>query len=663
MRNIFVRNALLFSALLLSHFIGSLSLAATFSSGNPIKLTQSSQIRFWPDKGVAGIQPANASGVVTGGPTNGIWYKIDFASGVDGWVQENVLVAIQTTPVLPKASITANPSQITLGSSSTLNWSSSNALDCVASGSSEFTGSVSLSGSRVVTPLANTTYSLLCKGSGGSVSVSVQVAVVVPAPVLSILASPQTINIGESSKLTWNSTNASSCVASGSADFNGSIPTSGSKLVFPTSSTQYRVDCSGAGGKTNSAAQVTVLSAPPPPIASPVSGDRIELLSSTSVRFYPGKGSPGFQGAGALGQIISGPIQVNWYNINFDNGVDGYVQSTDFKLVSTNPTNPPPAPNPVPSIVFSANPSSINAGASTTLSWSSLNTSSCSASGSTAFSGAVATSGTRSVSPAASTSFSLNCTGPGGSASASVLLTVLPVAPPPPAGNGVLMAFSDPTNGNVPFSRLTRTDSDEVRKLAFPSAEGVGKFADPDIGPGQNFTVYKVTNLNDSGPGSLRDCYLAVGPRVCIFEVSGTITVDSDMMLRNGGDVYLAGQTSPGGIQLKSGPNNDKGPLRALRSSDLVFRFLKLRPGDGHALSSDVDSLTINGNQLDRDSHDIMLDHLSMQWSTDETAHLSGATNLTLQWSIASEPLRCGSCVMTTSPLIIMAFLQISLIQ
>ncbi len=84
---------------------------------------------------------------------------------------------------------------------------------------------------------------------------------------------------------------------------------------------------------------------------------------------------------------------------------------------------------------------------------------------------------------------------------------------------------------------------------AFPTAEGFGANA---VG-GRGGRVIEVTNLNDSGAGSFRACAEATGPRICTFRVSGTIQLQSDINVRGEAMSYLtvAGQTSPGGIQLK----------------------------------------------------------------------------------------------------------------
>ena len=157
--------------------------------------------------------------------------------------------------------------------------------------------------------------------------------------------------------------------------------------------------------------------------------------------------------------------------------------------------------------------------------------------------------------------------------------------------------------------------------VAFPGAEGYGRFATG----GRGGEVYAVTNLNDSGPGSLRDAVSAAG-RTVVFRVSGTIPLASDLVIRKS-NLTIAGQTAPGdGICLKN---------RALRvegASDIVIRYLRIRPGpsSGEAL---------DGVEV-RNSHDIIFDHCSVSWTIDEAVNTwHGVKNITVQWCMISEPL------------------------
>jgi pectate lyase len=137
--------------------------------------------------------------------------------------------------------------------------------------------------------------------------------------------------------------------------------------------------------------------------------------------------------------------------------------------------------------------------------------------------------------------------------------------------------------------------------------------------------VYEVTNLDDAGPGSLRDA-LAEGNRTVAFRVSGTIDLKSQLRL-NKPNVTIAGQTAPGdGVCLKGRE------LFIADTENVIVRFLRLRPGDEQRVEHDALSI--------RNSRNVIVDHCSMSWSTDslnDVTHTSG--NVTVQWCILAEPL------------------------
>jgi hypothetical protein len=111
---------------------------------------------------------------------------------------------------------------------------------------------------------------------------------------------------------------------------------------------------------------------------------------------------------------------------------------------------------------------------------------------------------------------------------------------------------------------------------AFPTAEGFGANADG----GRGGKVIEVTNLNDSGPGSLRAAMEASGPRIVVFRISGTITLKNAIRVRT---PYLtvAGQTSPAGIAIKGDgkPEGDWGVWCVNGAHDVVLRHLRVRIG------------------------------------------------------------------------------------
>lgn len=164
--------------------------------------------------------------------------------------------------------------------------------------------------------------------------------------------------------------------------------------------------------------------------------------------------------------------------------------------------------------------------------------------------------------------------------------------------------------------------------LAFPGAEGAGRLS----AGGRGGRVIKVVNLNDSGPGSLRAAVEAVGPRIVVFEVSGTIALESALRISQP-RITIAGQTAPGdGITLK---NHEL----IVAADDVVVRYLRSRLGDEGRAESDAIWV--------RSGRRIILDHVSASWSVDEALSVNngfrrpedGFYDVTVQWSIIAESL------------------------
>ena len=162
------------------------------------------------------------------------------------------------------------------------------------------------------------------------------------------------------------------------------------------------------------------------------------------------------------------------------------------------------------------------------------------------------------------------------------------------------------------------------RHLAFPGAEGYGRFARG----GRGGVVIEVTNTNDSGPGSLRDALTGdYGPRTVVFAVSGLITLQSPLTIDyNHSYITLAGQTAPGkGICVKNYVFGMSG------ARDVIFRFMRVRVGKDTGL-------TQNASGMSGVDHCIM-DHCSISWGIDEEISTRTARNFTLQRTFISEAL------------------------
>ena len=162
---------------------------------------------------------------------------------------------------------------------------------------------------------------------------------------------------------------------------------------------------------------------------------------------------------------------------------------------------------------------------------------------------------------------------------------------------------------------------------AFPGAEGFGRWATG----GRGGDVYQVTNLNDSGPGSLREGFRsAAGPRTIVFETSGTIELKSRLLLEKS-SITIAGQTAPGdGITLKDFTFQIK------NATNVIVRYLRCRLGDQNKPEgAEGGDDTLNTEDVDR----VIFDHCSMSWAIDGTHDLRRGGNVTLQWCILSEAL------------------------
>jgi pectate lyase len=170
---------------------------------------------------------------------------------------------------------------------------------------------------------------------------------------------------------------------------------------------------------------------------------------------------------------------------------------------------------------------------------------------------------------------------------------------------------------------------------AFPGAEGFGA---ETIG-GRGGKIYEITNLNDSGSGSLRECVQATGARICIFKIGGSITLISDLTISNP-YITIAGQTAPGGgILLRK--NGGSGDLIHITTHDVVIRYLTLRRGPP-SNTSDVNGLSIYKNN-GTDIYNIIIDHCSMSWTNDRILFSwYGPRDFTVQWSMFTEPLDCN---------------------
>jgi hypothetical protein len=356
------------------------------------------------------------------------------------------------------AMISASPTTVNSGESSTLTWSSTNATACAASGG--WTGTLAASGTKTTGALsASATYTLVCTGAGGtSTPASTLVTVAAPLPTAKLTASAATVNSGGTVTLNWTSTNATTCTASDG--WTGTLAASGSKPTTATANTTYSLTCSGPGG-TSAVATAAVDVIPTAMLAaSPVkvAGGAASTLTWTSTNATACAGTGSWtRSLNPNGSQSTGPVLTNSTFKLTCSGLGGTSAVVSATV------------NVVPTAALTANPAVIVSGGTSTLTWSSSNATACTASG--GWTGSLASTGIKvTSSQTATVTYSLICTGAGGtSAVASVTVAVASGSLSPShaeltisqtqqftaASSPVTWAVDGVTNGNAGVGTIT----------------------------------------------------------------------------------------------------------------------------------------------------------------------------------------------------------------
>lgn len=160
--------------------------------------------------------------------------------------------------------------------------------------------------------------------------------------------------------------------------------------------------------------------------------------------------------------------------------------------------------------------------------------------------------------------------------------------------------------------------------LAFPQAEGAGAF----VTGGRNGSVYFVTSLEDDLygkiPGTLRYALSQNVARTVIFKISGVIQLKAELRIK-AGNLTVAGQTAPSdGICIAGYPV-------IVEADNVIIRFIRFRMGDINKVEGDALTCVKRKN--------IMIDHCSMSWGTDECASCYGNENFTMQYCLIAQSL------------------------
>jgi len=386
-----------------------------------------------------------------------------------------------TPPLPPIVSLSANPTNVVANGSTTLNWSSTDATGCTASG--DWSGSKATSGSQTINALtANSSFSLTCSGAGGSANDSVSVTVSPPsAPIVNLSTSPSSLPYNGSTTLSWSSSNTSGCTASGG--WTGNKATSGSQTMSALiSNSTFSLTCSGAGGSANDSVSVTV--------AAPPSGPIVNLSASPSSLPYNGSTTLSWSSNNTTSCTASG----DWTGNKATSGsqtMSALTSNSNFSLAcsgaggSANDSVSVTVAAPPPTLSISASPVTVAQNGSTTLTWSTTDATNCTASGD--WSGNKGAAGAETISSLMiSSQFTLTCNGAGGSVNNTVNVTVVL------NGNGTALLSWTPPTENTDGSPLTDLAGYKIRYGTSP-----GNYSNTET-IGSGLSSYQVVNLTSS---------------------------------------------------------------------------------------------------------------------------------------------------------------------
>ena len=167
---------------------------------------------------------------------------------------------------------------------------------------------------------------------------------------------------------------------------------------------------------------------------------------------------------------------------------------------------------------------------------------------------------------------------------------------------------------------------------AFPGAEGHGRY----VTGGRGGQVIHVTNLNDSGTGSLRSAVNGSSKKTIVFDVGGIIELKSDLKI--GANTTIAGQTAPyPGITVR---------YYTIRpdANNVIVRFIRFRRGEEKDVNEGADAIWT------RNRTGMILDHCSFSWSIDEVASFYDNRDFTMQWCSVAEALNnAGHGILSTT--------------
>jgi RHS repeat-associated protein len=362
--------------------------------------------------------------------------KLTVSNNNGGTSSDTTKATIQCSP--PTVSITANPAAIKTGDPCSLIWTSENAQSVSIDNG---IGAVAASGSISVNPQSTTTYTITATGACGTQTQSVTITVYQP-PTVSINATPTSIITGQTSILSWSSTNAVTVTIDNNI---GAVPANSSLTVKPTTTTTYTIYATGPGGTATASVTLTV-TPPPPPIVTLTANPASIVQGSSSTLTWSSANATTLSidnGIGAVnptGSTLVSPNQTTTYTITAT-GPGG--TATSRATVTVTPAHNPPS---IDSFTAACGNTPILQGTSTTLSWQCSNVDNVT----TAYIDPVGTvnisASPLTISPQVTTTYTLTVSNQWGSASAQVTVKVAVPRTPLPDGS-----FGKPYEGFIPI--------------------------------------------------------------------------------------------------------------------------------------------------------------------------------------------------------------------
>jgi hypothetical protein len=480
--------------------------------------------------------------------------------------------------------ISVDPITVSMGEAALLSWSFPNASSVIIDNG---IGEVSSEGSMAVTVNEPTIFTATAQGCWGT-AVS-RASLAIEEPTASIEADPATINLGGSSSLSWTTSNATSCVIEPGI---GSVDASGSISVSPTEAATYTITATGPGGTTTAAATVSIakptvlLNAEP---ASIMAGNA-STLTWSSANAVSCEIQPGIGTVDPSGSISVSPTQTTAYTITAT-GPGGTATANTTVTVRHPPT-----------VSLSASPETIHMGESSVLTWNSSHADHAIIDHGI---GSVALNGSTTISPAETTTYTITVSGPGGIATVSTTVNVIPLA----------VSITSPANGETltgPDVMVRGSIDNPLGKKIKIKINGVPAFLHGDqfvankmaLEEGENIiTARAVDAYGNSADQSITAYTMASGDYLSLSAYADSGVVPLETTLKLNGSFAVVGQpsityTGPGEVEFLD--SSIDGEYNVKMTTEGIYYFkAEASNKDNTVFKDEVAIIALNASEQD----------------------------------------------------------------